>query len=99
MVRQSRNKNVWELGIRLLQERERKHLGDFLGDYDDNKDDQKYYKYVSSCILCVVAIFLPFRGSAYGRRRRERDMEMDSDDRDRNRERDELEELRLQVTN
>lgn len=44
MVRRSRNKNVWELEILLLQERERKHLGDFLGDYDDNKDDQKYYK-------------------------------------------------------
>lgn len=28
-----------------LQERERKHLAEFLEDYDDVKDDQRYYKY------------------------------------------------------
>lgn len=28
----------------LLQERERKHLAEFLEDYDDEKDDQRYYK-------------------------------------------------------
>ena len=30
----------------LLKSRERKHLRDFLGDYNDEKDDQKYYRYV-----------------------------------------------------
>ncbi len=28
----------------LQQARERKHLRDFLAEYDDEKDDQKYYK-------------------------------------------------------
>ncbi len=28
------------------QEKEKKHLGDFLAEYDDNRDDHKYYKYV-----------------------------------------------------
>lgn len=45
----------------LFQVREQKHLGDFLGDYNDEKDDQKYYRCVctftydkyemSSCIF------------------------------------------------
>lgn len=77
-------------------------MGDFLADYDDNKDDQKYYRLVlihctrtelNTCLFVCL-----FRGSAYTRRRREREMEIDYDERDKMREKDELEELRLQVS-
>lgn len=38
----------------LSQGRERKHLGDFLADYNDEKDDQKYYRCVRDHIVVLV---------------------------------------------
>lgn len=42
------------LSLPISKERERKHLAEFLEDYDDVKDDQRYYKYSNIKILLFL---------------------------------------------
>ena len=67
-------------------------MAEFLEDYDDDKDDNRYYKYAIMLQLNVYCNYI--RGSAFARRRREREIELDSDEKDRQHEREEIEALR-----
>ena len=48
------------------QEHERRHLAEFLLDYDDDRDDQQFYKYVADKLmkhhwcktLCAICLFI-----------------------------------------
>ena len=91
--------------------KEAKRLKEFLEDYDDDRDDPKYYRLLSSCTFRSVketlfscfafiitwhhALFL--RGSALQKRLRDREKETELDERDRKREKEELEEIRQRL--
>ncbi|RWS27023.1 RNA-binding protein 25-like protein [Leptotrombidium deliense] len=66
------------------ESKEMKRLKQFLEDYDDDRDDNKFYKLVT-------------KGSSFTRRLRERQKEKEDDERDQRQEKRELEELRKKL--
>lgn len=87
----------------LLQMKEAKRLKEFLEDYDDERDDPKFYRFVGSFYVSLPSTvfaqlwFLVPRGSALQKRVRDREKEAESDERDRKREKEELEEIRQRL--
>jgi RNA-binding protein 25 len=85
------------------QAREKKHLLEFLEDYDDDQDDPKYYRYyIESSGLLISkhlheVFFHNHRGSSFDRRLQARIQEMETDDKDRQREMEEIEEIRKRL--
>lgn len=83
--------------------KEAKRLKEFLEDYDDERDDPKFYRFVRSfCIFLSSTVFTQLwflfpRGSALQKRVRDREKEAESDERDRKREKEELEEIRQRL--
>lgn len=89
--------------------KEAKRLKEFLEDYDDERDDPKFYRFsffftrseevTHFPFAHLVTGFLPFshRGSALQKRIRDREKEAELDERDRKREKEELEEIRQRL--
>lgn len=91
--------------------KEAKRLKEFLEDYDDERDDPKFYRFFFFFFLHALkkVIHFPFahlvtgflsfshRGSALQKRIRDREKEVELDERDRKREKEELEEIRQRL--
>lgn len=44
--------------VSIVQEHERRHLAEFLQDYDDDRDDQQFYKYVAQEYILATPVSL-----------------------------------------
>lgn len=82
------------------REKEAKIMKEFLEDYDDERDDPKYYKSVHKRFIVIKLIYSCIqlhRGKAYKTRMADRLAEADSDLKDKEEERDELEKLKAEI--
>ncbi|XP_035687848.1 RNA-binding protein 25-like isoform X2 [Branchiostoma floridae] len=81
--------------------KEAKRLKEFLEDYDDERDDPKYYKYLyrGLGLLKQRAVWSDncVRGSALQKRLKERQKEIELDEMDRRKEKEEIEEIRRRL--